>query len=108
MKAIKLLAIVAMVMSLTIISCKKEILQEKTPINNEGQAAKAAAQDSLETLYMMQSNLELLLADRIISKPNGYVLDISKQEATELDIPDELFQKYQSKVNELNKLLITK
>lgn len=108
MKAIKLLAIVSMVMPLTIISCKKEILQDKAPGNKEGQATKVAAQDSLETLYMMQSNLELLLADRIISKPNGYVLDISKQEATELDIPDDLYQKYQAKVNELNKLLITK
>ncbi|WP_312363578.1 hypothetical protein [Sphingobacterium sp.] len=108
MKAIKLLVIVSMVMSLTIISCKKEILQEKTLINKEGHGAKVAAQDSLETLYTMQSNLELLLADRIISKPNGYVLDISKQEATELDIPDELYQKYKTKVNELNKLLITK
>ncbi|MCW8312536.1 hypothetical protein K7A41_14985 [Sphingobacterium sp. InxBP1] len=108
MKAIKLLAIGSMVMSLTIISCKKEILQEKAPINKEGLVSKVAAQDSLETLYMMQSNLELLLADRIISKPNGYVLDISKQEAFELDIPDELYQKYQSKVNELNKLLLTK
>lgn len=97
-----------MVMSLTIISCKKEILQEKAPINKEGLVSKVAAQDSLETLYMMQSNLELLLADRIISKPNGYVLDISKQEAFELDIPAELYQKYQSKVNELNKLLLTK
>jgi hypothetical protein len=68
----------------------------------------AASKDNLETMYMMQSNSELILADRIISKSTGFVLDISKQEADELQIPDKLYQKYVDKVNGLNKQEINK
>ncbi|WP_209578914.1 MULTISPECIES: hypothetical protein [Sphingobacterium] len=108
MKDIKFLTLCVLAVSLSFASCKKEILQDS---NNEGKALKGkqvTSQDSLETLYMMQSNLELLLADRIISKSNGFVLDISKQEAVELEIPDDLYQRYQDKVSELNKSIITK
>lgn len=59
--------------------------------------------EDYETMYMMQTNPGLILADRIISKGAGFVLDISKEEASELQIPDELYQEFTNRVNELNK-----
>lgn len=104
MKTIKLVLLCILAASFSFASCKKkEILKDSNGEERTLEGEQVVSQDSLETLYMMQSNIELLLADRIISKPNGYVLDISKQEAVELDIPDELYQKYQAKVNELSK-----
>jgi hypothetical protein len=52
---------------------------------------------------MIQSNPELILTDRIVSKSAGFVLDLSEEEARELQIPDDLYRKYVDKVNELNK-----
>lgn len=82
--------------------CKKEI--KAIDIENEGEKGISfAVQDSLETLYMMQSNPELMLADRIISKNSTYVLDMSENEATELHIPVELYQKYVEVVKNMNR-----
>lgn len=87
----------------TAASCKKEIEVSK-PLEQEKKMSNiaSAAQDSLETMYLMQSNPELILADRIISKSYGYVLDISENEAQELAISAELYRVYVEKVKELN------
>lgn len=108
MKDFKFLTLCVVAVSFSLASCKKEILKDSNGQEETLKGKQVVSQDSLETLYMMQSNLELLLADRIISKSTGFVLDISKQEAVELDIPDDLYQKYQDKVKELNKSIITK
>lgn len=71
---------------------------EKTEIDSQ-----TTSKDDLETMYMMQSNPELILSDRIISKSTGFILDLSLEEARELQIPDNLYQKYVDKVSELNK-----
>jgi hypothetical protein len=87
-------------MSLSFFACDSnvEYVDEETKIDSQ-----VASKDKLETMYMMQSNAELILADRIISKSTGFVLDLSPEEAGELQIPDELYRKYINKVNELNK-----
>jgi len=78
-----------------------ESVDEKTETDQQ-----AALEGHLETMYMMQSNPELILADRIISKSTGFVLDLSQKEAQELQISDEIYQKYVDKVNEFNEQAI--
>ena len=108
MKTKKFLVIILVPMLFALSSCKKEIVAEQNPVRKDSVGVREGIQDSLEAVYMMQSNLDLLLADRIISKPDGFILDISQQEANELDIPEELYRKYIDKVAELNKSLIRK
>lgn len=94
-----LFAIACLAFSLT--GCKKDI--RPVDIEKEDKAVSAVTlQDSLEAKYMMQSNPELMLADRIISKNSTYVLDISEKEANELHIPLELYNKYVEIVKNMN------
>lgn len=101
MKKINHVRIVILGLAFGLMGCKKEI--KTVDIENvESKGGAFALQDSLETLYMMQSNPELMLADRIISKNSTYVLDMSENEATELHIPAELYQKYVEVVKNMN------
>lgn len=59
--------------------------------------------DSLAIKYMMQSNSELMISDRIIYKNSAYVLDLSLEEAKQLSISDEMYQKYVEIVYHMNK-----
>lgn len=59
--------------------------------------------DSLTIKYMMQSNSELMISDRIIYKNSAYVLDLSLEEANQLSISDEMYQKYVEIVSNMNK-----
>ena len=61
------------------------------------------SQDNMESMFMSQSNVELMLADRIISKKDTYILDLSKEEAEQLHIPAELYSKYVEIVKHMNK-----
>ena len=83
------------------VACKKDI----KPVDIEKESkemSEVKLQDSLEAKYMMQSNPELMLADRIISKNSTYVLDISEKEASELHISSELYTKYVEIVKNMN------
>lgn len=55
-----------------------------------------------ELKYRMQSDKELLLADRIICKNSVFVLDLSEEEAEALQIPTEMYRKYVQHVEKLN------
>ena len=59
--------------------------------------------DSLAIKYMMQSNSELMISDRIIYKNSAYVLDLSLEEAKQLSISDDMYQKYVEIVYHMNK-----
>lgn len=58
--------------------------------------------DSLEIKYIMQSNPELILSDRIIYKNSTFILDLSLEEATELMIPIEIYNETLNKITMLN------
>jgi len=89
-------------LGLGMVGCKKEIKVADAEKGETSEIAGIALRDSLETIYMMQSDQELMLADRIVSKNTGYVLDLSEQEAAELQIPMELYNKYQEIVQKMN------
>jgi len=89
-------------LALGVVGCKKEIKVADTEKGETSGLAGIALQDSLETIYMMQSDQELMLADRIVSKSSGYVLDLSDQEATELQIPIDLYNRYLEIVQKMN------
>jgi len=62
--------------------------------------------DSIAIKHDMQSNPELILADRIIYKNSMYVLDLSAKDASDLLIPEKTYQKYVKKVDEMNNAAI--
>ena len=102
MKTAKIL-LTGIAISLTYITaCRKDNLKPDPLPDDKMEKTVAIPQDSLETMYMMQSNPELMLADRIISKNAVFYLDISQEEARELNISNELYQKYQNRVREMN------
>ena len=60
-------------------------------------------EDSLNIKYMMQTNSDLIISDRIIYKNSIYVLDLSLEEAKQLSISDKMYQKYVEIVSNMNK-----
>lgn len=58
--------------------------------------------DSLRIQNELQSDSELMILDRIIYKNSVYILDLSAEEAADLDIPNEIYEKYKGYVNALN------
>jgi len=102
MKRTKRILPILACLALGVVGCKKEIKLADTGKGETSGPAGIALRDSLETIYMMQSDQELMLADRIVSKNTGYVLDLSEQEATELQIPIDLYNKYQEIVQKMN------
>lgn len=60
-------------------------------------------EDSLNIKYMMQTNSDLIISDRIIYKNSIYVLDLSLEEAKQLSISDDMYQKYIEIVSNMNK-----
>ncbi len=55
-----------------------------------------------ELKHKMQSDKELLLADRIICKNSVFILDLSEEEAETLQIPTEMYRRCIQYVEELN------
>jgi len=102
MKTFRNLLFTVLCLAFCIAGCKKEIRVADVEKGETSEPAAIALRDSLETMYMMQSDQELMLADRIVSKNTGYVLDLSEQEASELQIPIELYNKYQEIVQKMN------
>lgn len=88
-------------------SCKDDDLYNSPSPNDEAVTPKspigALPADSLFIKYNMQSNSELILSDRIVCKDSRFVLDLSPQEASELLIPNETYQKYVEIVEKMNK-----
>lgn len=85
------------------ISCRDEEVLNITKnekINKDGIVEMSA--DSLEIKYQMQSNSEMILADRLIHKNDVYILDLSWEEASQLGISKDLYQEFSRNVDELN------
>lgn len=101
MKIVKSLLFVSVWLTCSVTGCRKDIKPVDIEVDDKG-ISTVTVQDSLEAKFMMQSNVELMLADRFISKNSTYVLDISEQEAGELHIPSELYQKYFEIVKNMN------
>ncbi len=85
-------------------SCRQDYLNDdyNKELENEGNTQKQL-QDSLVAIFTIQSSPELLLADRIICKNSIFILDLTAKEAEELHIPDDLYQEYLRKAEEMNK-----
>lgn len=84
-----------------IVACKKDIKPFEGDKKNDSTTIEFS-QDKMESIFMSQSNIELMLADRIISKNDTYILDLSKEEAEQLHIPAELYNKYVEIVKNMN------
>jgi len=102
MKRTKRILPILVCLALGVVGCKKEIKLADMEKGETSGLAGIALEDSLETIYMMQSDQELMLADRIVSKNTGYVLDLSEQGVTELQIPIELYNRYLEVVQKMN------
>lgn len=91
---------------LSIVSCRDEALDvdrvNNVPSDSTVMVGKAPS-DSLQIKHTMQSNPELILADRIIYKDSMFVLDLSQKEAAELHISNETYQKYVELAEMMNK-----
>ena len=57
-----------------------------------------------EKLHKGQSSLENMLMDQIIYRDSAYILNMSKEEAIDLTIPDSLYVHYLKIVDDLNTL----
>ena len=57
-----------------------------------------------EKLHKEQSSLENMLMDQIIYRDSAYILNMSKEEAIDLTIPDSLYVHYLKIVDDLNTL----
>jgi len=99
LRKIKKYLFLAFLLGLITIGCRKDI---KSIEMEKTQSRAEVRQDSLETLFKMQSNADLMLSDRIILKNSVYVLDMSEKEASELHISPELYHKYVEAVKGMN------
>lgn len=105
MKKIKNLLFVFLCIAFSTSACKKEIKDAEIQKEEKGDgfsSSESLLQDSLELRFTMQSNSELILSDRIIYKNSMYTLDLSEQEADELHISAELYNKYVEIVKNMN------
>lgn len=104
----KKIYILSILLSLSFLSsCKDDEILAPTAANSgkidSTSTIGSLPSDSLGIKYSMQSNPELILSDRIVYKNSKFVLDLSSEEASELLIPDEVYQKYAKIAEKMNK-----
>lgn len=101
----KLMLVLTFIMAVS--SCiDSDIIVEESNVNS-GIAIDKSRQVNLtpdEVLHKEQSNLENMLMDQIIYRDSAYILNMSKEEANDLTIPDSLYILYQKIVDDLNTL----
>lgn len=85
-----------------LVSCKEENYSKIIISDPPMPTTTVVPDDHPESKYIMQSNPEVMLTDRVVYKDSAYVLDLSPKEATELSIPDETYQKVLAEVEKLN------
>lgn len=84
-------------------SCTDELIQDNTVNQEEILSNNNSSQsDNLEAKYNMQSNPELMVADRIICVNSVFTLDLSLEESSELMIPKEIYEEALKQVEILN------
>lgn len=89
-------------------SCAKDEVSVNPYTNKQDSLSTARGvlpTDSLNIKHGMQSMSDLILADRIVYKDSKYVLDLSKEEASDLSIPEIKYQEYVDRVEEMNYLV---
>ena len=89
-------------------SCAKDEVSVNPDTNKQDSLSTARGvlpTDSLNIKHGMQSMSDLILADRIVYKDSKYVLDLSKEEASDLSIPEIKYQEYVDRVEEMNYLV---
>lgn len=92
-----------LICSIYFISCTDDMIKTEGIENNASSEYNVLPTDSLQIKYDMQSNFELMVADRIIYKNSSFVLDLSSEEASQLMIPKDVYQEAIKKVEMLNK-----
>lgn len=92
---------------LTVSSCNDSDIIVENSNANSGIPIDKSRQISLtpdEKLHKEQSSLENMLMDQIIYRDSAYILNMSKEEAIDLTIPDSLYVLYLKIVDDLNTL----
>lgn len=85
-------------------SCKDSDLVEKIeeqPVKTED-VVRPVDLTSDEEKYKAQSDFENMLMDQVIFRDSIYVLNMSREEAQDLTIPDSLYNVFVNVVNNLN------
>ena len=90
---------------LAITSCRdSEIISEQ---RNGSDATTRTVSDEMnissdEAIYKAQSDFENMLMDQIVYRDSVYILNMSRDEARDLTIPDRLYVVYTNLVEKLN------
>lgn len=93
-------------------SCMSEPMQEniipesstgKSPVKMRSMSKTSAAVDTVALKSKIQSDYDLVLMNHIVRSDKGqYVLCLTKEDASEIGIPSELYECYSSFVESLN------
>lgn len=92
---------------LAAMSCNDaDIVVEQSKVNNDVSNANTRQVNLTpdKVLHEAQSDFENMLIDQIVFRDSVYVLNMSKEEAIDLTIPDSLYSFYQKMVDNLNAL----
>jgi len=84
-------------------ACTDEVFQDNNVDQEEILFSNNSSQnENLEVKYNMQSNPELMVADRIVCVKSVFILDLSLEESSELMIPKEVYEEALKQVENLN------
>lgn len=103
----KILFYVCGCLCILLVSCTDEEIVTAPRVNNSGARAISTSEecspaDSLERKYQLQSDVNLMLSDRIVHQEGHFALDLTLEEAKELSISAEIYQKFVRMVDKLN------
>ncbi len=94
---------------LLIASCSLEELtpeQQRQVINHHlTTKSVGTAIDSLEMVSRIQSDKEIILMNQLWFRDGKFILELSKEDAESLGIPNELYDKYSKYVEKINNSL---
>lgn len=99
------LSLIAVFLLVTVFSCKDDeaIVEQPKASDVSTRSINNTDFTSDEYKHKSQSNVENMLMDQIIYRDSMYVLNMSKEEAKDLTIPDSLYNVYSKIVEDLNK-----
>lgn len=85
-------------------SCKdSEIISDQVGANDTTRAISSEVNiSSDEAIYKAQSDFENMLMDQVVYRDSVYILNMSRDEARDLTIPDSLYNVYTNLVEKLN------
>lgn len=86
-------------------SCKDETIVDEGLNSSEGMTRSSMGSiDILSDEYrnMIQSDVENMLVDQIFYKDSTYILNLTRDEAAELNISDSIYSVYEELIQELN------